>query len=52
MAIPKSEGAHEIATRLEREGIVSDRRLFVAGYLWAKFVAWLEGGKSVQLKDG
>ena len=52
VAIPKSEGAHEIATRLEREGIVSDRRLFVAGYLWAKFAAWLEGGKPVQLKAG
>jgi|SoiMethySBSTD1v2_1073268.scaffolds.fasta_scaffold01596_10 UPF0755 protein len=52
VAIPKNEGAHEIATRLEREGVVSDRRLFVAGYLWAKFVAWLEGGKPVQLKAG
>ena len=52
VAIPKSEGAHEIATRLEREGIVSDRRMFVAGYLWIKFAAWLEGGKSVQLKAG
>jgi len=52
VAIPKNEGAHEIATRLEREGIVSDRRLFVAGYLWAKLAAWLEGGKPVQLKAG
>jgi peptidoglycan lytic transglycosylase G len=52
VAIPKNEGAHEIATRLEREGVVSDRRLFVAGYLWAKFVAWLDGGKPVQLKAG
>ena len=52
VVIPKSEGAHEIAARLEREGIVSDRRLFVAGYLWAKFAAWMEGGKPVQLKAG
>ena len=52
VAIPKNEGAHEIASRLEREGIVSDRRLFIAGYLWAKFAAWLEGGKTVQLKAG
>ena len=52
VVIPKSEGAHEIAARLEREGVVSDRRLFIAGYLWAKFAAWLEGGKPVQLKAG
>src|SRR5262245_59002083 len=52
VAIPKNEGAHDMAIRLEREGIVSDRRLFVAGYLWAKFAAWLEGGKPVQLRAG
>ncbi len=52
VAIPKSEGAHEIASRLEREGVVTDRRLFMAGYLWAKFAAWLEGGKTVQLRAG
>ena len=52
VVIPKSEGTQEIAARLEREGVVSDRRLFVAGYLWAKFAAWLEGGKPVQLKAG
>ena len=52
VAIPKSEGAHEIAFRLEREGVVSDRRLFIAGYLWAKFAAWMEGGKAVQLRAG
>src|SRR6185503_3269329 len=52
VAIPKSEGAHEVASRLEREGVVTDRRMFMAGYLWAKFAAWLEGGKTVQLRAG
>ena len=52
VAVPKSEGAHEIAARLEREGVVTDRRLFIAGYLWAKLAGWLEGGKTVQLKAG
>ena len=52
VAVPKNEGAHEIASRLEREGVVGDRRLFMAGYLWAKFAAWLEGGKTVQLRAG
>src|SRR5262245_15693268 len=52
VAIPKSEGTHEIAYRLERDGIVSDRRLFIAGYLWAKLAASIEGGKPVQLRAG
>jgi UPF0755 protein len=52
VAIPKGEGSHEIAARLEREGIIRDRRLFIAGYLWAKFAAQLEGGKPVQLRAG
>ena len=52
VVIPKGEGTHEIASRLEREGIISDRRLFIAGYLWSKLAATLEGGKPVQLKAG
>jgi UPF0755 protein len=52
VVIPKGEGAHEIAARLEREGVVGDRRLFIAGYMWTKFAAWMEGGKPVQLKAG
>jgi len=31
VVIPKGEGTHEIALRLEREGIITDRRLFIAG---------------------
>lgn len=52
VVIPKGEGAHEIASRLEREGVISDRRLFIAGYLWARLSSWFEGGKSVQLRAG
>ena len=52
VVIPKGEGTHEIASRLEREGIVTDRRLFIAGYLWSKLAAMAEGGKPVQLKAG
>src|SRR6476659_6489840 len=52
VVIPRGEGTQEIAARLEREGIIADRRLFVAGYLWAKFAAWMEGDKAVQLKAG
>src|SRR5882724_12008879 len=52
VVIPKGEGTHEIASRLEREGIIKDRRLFIAGYLWSKLAAGFEGGKPVQLKAG
>src|SRR5262245_2301273 len=52
VVIPKLEGSLEIAARLEREGAVSDRRLFTAGYRWLQLLAWLEGGKSPQLKAG
>jgi UPF0755 protein len=52
VVIPKGEGAHEIAARLERDGVVGDRRLFIAGYMWTKFAAWMDGGKTVQLKAG
>lgn len=52
VVIPKGEGVHEIGARLEREGVVSDRRLFVAGYMAAKVASWAEGGKPLQLKAG
>ena len=52
VVIPKLEGSLEIAARLEREGAVSDRRLFTAGYRWLQLLAWLEGGKAPQLKAG
>jgi UPF0755 protein len=52
IVIPKLEGSLEIAARLEREGVVSDRRLFTAGYRWLQLLAWLEGNKALQLKAG
>ncbi len=36
--IPKGEGIIEIAERLEREGVVTDRRLFVAQYYAARIL--------------
>jgi UPF0755 protein len=50
VVIPRGEGSHEIADRLEREGVVADRRMFVAGYLWQKMAA--TAGKPVQLRAG
>ncbi len=52
VVVPRGDGPVEIGARLERDGVVSDRRLFVAAYLWIKFSAWLNGAKTVQLKAG
>jgi len=46
--IPRGEGVQEIAARLEREGIVSDRRLFVAQYLAQSYL----GAKTINLQAG
>ena len=52
VVVPKGEGALEIGARLERDGVVTDRRLFVAGYVWTRVSTWASGGKPVQLKAG
>ncbi len=52
VVIPKGEGVHDIASRLEREGVIADRRLFIAGYLIAKATAWGEKARPPQLKAG
>jgi len=52
VVIPKGEGVHDIASRLEREGIITDRRLFIAGYLIAKATAWGDKARPPQLKAG
>lgn len=50
--IPRGEGVQEIAARLEREGVVSDRRLFVAQYLSQTFQTRFTGGKEISLQAG
>jgi UPF0755 protein len=52
IVIPKNEGTLEIAARLEREGIVTDRRLFVVAYRWTQLAAMIEGAKPAPLKAG
>ena len=50
--IPKGEGVYEIASRLERDGIVADRRLFMANYLSERLYSSAAEGKAIQLKAG
>jgi len=50
IVIPKGEGRIEIAERLEREGVISNRWAFVASHL---LQGWLGSGrKSIELKAG
>ncbi len=43
--IPKGEGVNAIAERLEREGIISDRRIFVASVIYFKVQERLKAGE-------
>jgi UPF0755 protein len=53
VVIPRGEGIHDIAARLEREGAIADRRLFIAGYLIARATAsWGDNARPIQLKAG
>ncbi|HEX6000206.1 MAG TPA: endolytic transglycosylase MltG [Hyphomicrobiaceae bacterium] len=52
VVIPRGAGAHDIAERLEREGVVSDRRLFMLGYFMARWTAWGGDARPVQLRAG
>ena len=45
VAIPKGEGVNAIAGRLEREGIIADRRIFVASVIYFKAQQKLKAGE-------
>lgn len=45
VAVPKGEGVNAIAARLEREGIISDRRIFVASVIYFKAQEKLKAGE-------
>jgi UPF0755 protein len=51
LVIPKGESAHEIAARLEREGVVSHQLLFVAAYQLSRIANWTSG-RPMHLKAG
>ena len=52
VVIPRGEETQSIADRLERDGVVSSRNAFVAGYYWAQFTSKYSGAKPVSLKAG
>lgn len=51
VVVPKGEGAHEIAKRLETDGVIGSQQMFVAHYI-GRYLTSLVGGRSLQLKAG
>ena len=49
--IPKGEGVNAIAERLERDGIINDRRIFVASVIYFKVQERLKAGEYEILKN-
>jgi len=49
--VRKGEGAHEIARRLEADGIISSQHVFIAHYVARQIAGW-SGSKPLQLKAG
>jgi UPF0755 protein len=50
VVIPRGESTHDIAARLEREGAITDRWLFIAGYHMVRLTG--DSARPVQLKAG
>ncbi|HZA02364.1 MAG TPA: endolytic transglycosylase MltG [Hyphomicrobiaceae bacterium] len=51
IVVRKGEGAHEIARKLEAEGVISSQHVFIAHYVARHLASW-SGGKPLQLKAG
>ncbi len=56
VVIPKGEGVNAIAARLERDGVIADRRIFVASVIYFKAQQKLKAGeyevrKSASMRD-
>ncbi len=52
VVIPPGVGVRGIATQLQREGVISDSRILLAGIYWASLKSYFTGGKPPNLKAG
>lgn len=52
VVIPQGEGLTGIASRLQREGVVTDSRVLLAGYYWSRTKTYFTGGRAPALKAG
>lgn len=51
VVVPRGEGVHDIAKRLEGDGIIASQQMFVS-YYYGRYVLSLFGGQSLQMKAG
>lgn len=52
LVIPRNDGTQQIAERLEAEGMVGDRRIFLAGLYTLRGASLVPGGRTLNLKAG
>ncbi len=52
VVIPPGEGLTGIASRLQREGVISDSKIMLAGYYWDRVKSYFTSGKIPSLKSG
>ena len=51
VVIPRGEGTHDIANRLESDGVIASQQMFMAHYVGRMLTGWV-GGQPLQLKAG
>ena len=52
LVVPRNDGTQQIAERLEKDGMVGDRRMFLAGLYTLRMASMFSGGKPIDLKAG
>jgi UPF0755 protein len=52
IVIPPGEGLTGIASRLQREGVITDSKVLLAGFYWDRAKSYVTGVKSPSLKSG
>ena len=52
LVIPRNDGTQDIAERLEKQGMVGDKRMFLAGLYTMRAASLMPGGHTFNLKAG
>ncbi len=52
LVVPRNDGTQQIAERLEKEGIVGDKRMFLAGLYTLRGASLMPGGRTINIKAG
>jgi UPF0755 protein len=52
LVVPRNDGTQQIAERLEKDGMVGDKRMFLAGLYGLRLASMVPGGRTINLKAG